>query len=168
MNKVLKSLMREKHHSLLAILLALFIIIDVKIPFQFANLIDTIVGKTVVIIIIFALLTFNKFVGVLAIVAGYMLVMRSINMTGNSNIRFLIGDIRDKDRLSFALKNSIDLIIHAAAMKIVPVAEYMPAECIKTNTIGALLPVSISNYTIVSARRKITNRVCCITITPII
>tara|TARA_B110000967_G_C18499054_1_gene370591 strand:+ start:96 stop:533 length:438 start_codon:yes stop_codon:yes gene_type:complete len=89
MNKVLKSLMREKHHSLLAVLLALFIIIDVKIPFQIANLIDTIVGKTVVVIIIFALLTFNKFVGILAIVAGYMLVMRSTNMTGNSNIRLL-------------------------------------------------------------------------------
>jgi len=89
MNKVLKSLMREKHHSLLAVLLALFIIIDVKIPFQIANLIDTIVGKTVVVIIIFALLTFNKFVGILAIVAGYMLVMRSMNMTGNSNIRLL-------------------------------------------------------------------------------
>tara|TARA_B110001450_G_scaffold185589_1_gene173628 strand:- start:2272 stop:2709 length:438 start_codon:yes stop_codon:yes gene_type:complete len=89
MNKVLKSLMREKHHSLLAILLALFIIIDVKIPFNIANLIDTIVGKTVIIIIVFALLTFNKLVGVLAIIAGYMLVMRSMNMAGNSNIGYL-------------------------------------------------------------------------------
>ena len=89
MNKILNTLMREKHHSLLAILLVLFIIIDVKIPFQIANLIDTIVGKTVVIIIIFALLTFNKIVGVLAIVAGYMLVMRSMNMTGNKNLKFL-------------------------------------------------------------------------------
>lgn len=104
MNKVLKSLMREKHHSLLAILLALFIIIDVKIPFQFANLIDTIVGKTVVIIIIFALLTFNKFVGVLAIVAGYMLVMRSINMTGNSNMRFL-----DTENSKFRKMNKMNI-----------------------------------------------------------
>ena len=89
MNKLLKSLLREKHHSVLAVLLALFIILDVKIPFQMANLIDTIVGKTVIIILIFALLTFNKFVGVLAIVAGYMLVMRSMNMTGNKNMRYL-------------------------------------------------------------------------------
>jgi|TARA_Y100000389_G_C17143885_1_gene356297 hypothetical protein len=89
MNKLLKSLLREKHHSILAVLMALFIILDVKIPFQMANLIDTIVGKTVIIILIFALLTFNKFVGVLAIVAGYMLVMRSMNMTGNKNMRYL-------------------------------------------------------------------------------
>tara|TARA_X000000368_G_C23038912_1_gene715929 strand:- start:1056 stop:1493 length:438 start_codon:yes stop_codon:yes gene_type:complete len=89
MNKLLKSLLREKHHSILAVLLALFIILDVKIPFQMANLIDTIVGKTVIIILIFALLTFNKFVGVLAIVAGYMLVMRSMNMTGNKNMKYL-------------------------------------------------------------------------------
>ena len=92
MNKLLKSLLREKHHSVLAVLLALFIILDVKIPFQMANLIDTIVGKTVIIILIFALLTFNKFVGVLAIVAGYMLVMRSMNMTGNKNMRYLGGE----------------------------------------------------------------------------
>jgi len=89
MNKLLKSLLREKHHSILAVLMALFIILDVKIPFQMANLIDTIVGKTIIIILIFALLTFNKFVGVLAIVAGYMLVMRSMNMTGNKNMRYL-------------------------------------------------------------------------------
>lgn len=89
MNKLLKSLLREKHHSILAVLMTLFIILDVKIPFQMANLIDTIVGKTVIIILIFALLTFNKFVGVLAIVAGYMLVMRSMNMTGNKNMRYL-------------------------------------------------------------------------------
>ena len=54
------------------------------------------------------------------------------------NIRFLLGDIRDRDRLRFALNNPIDLIVHAAAMKIVPTAEYMPAECIKTNTLGAI------------------------------
>lgn len=104
MNKVLKSLMREKHHSLLAILLTLFIIIDVKIPFQLANLIDTIVGKTVVIIIIFALLTFNKFVGTLAIVAGYMLVMRSMNMVGNSNMRFL-----DTENNKFSKMNKMNV-----------------------------------------------------------
>ena len=104
MNKILKSLMREKHHSLLAILLALFIIIDVKIPFQLANLIDTIVGKTVVIIIVFALLTFNKFVGVLAIVAGYMLVMRAMNMAGNSNMVFL-----DTENRKFRKMNNMNI-----------------------------------------------------------
>ena len=51
------------------------------------------------------------------------------------NLRFLIGDIRDKERLSFALKK-VDYVIHAAALKHVPVAEYNPMEFIKTNIIG--------------------------------
>jgi len=51
-------------------------------------------------------------------------------------IRFFIGDVRDKDRLARAL-NGIDYVIHAAAMKHVPIAEYNPDECIKTNVGGA-------------------------------
>jgi len=54
----------------------------------------------------------------------------------DSSLRFLIGDIRDKDRLQFAL-NDIDIVIHAAALKQVPAAEYNPYEFIKTNIIGA-------------------------------
>ncbi len=51
-------------------------------------------------------------------------------------IRFFIGDVRDHDRLKRALKG-IDYVIHAAAMKHVPIAEYNPMECVKTNVIGA-------------------------------
>lgn len=51
-------------------------------------------------------------------------------------IRFFIGDVRDYDRLRRALKG-IDFVIHAAAMKHVPIAEYNPMECIKTNIMGA-------------------------------
>jgi len=51
-------------------------------------------------------------------------------------IRFFIGDVRDKDRLIRALKG-IDYVVHAAAMKHVPIAEYNPDECIKTNIGGA-------------------------------
>ena len=51
-------------------------------------------------------------------------------------IRFFLGDIRDKDRLKTALKN-IDIVIHAAALKQVPAAEYNPMEFIKTNVLGA-------------------------------
>jgi len=52
-------------------------------------------------------------------------------------IRFMIGDVRDKDRLYRAL-DSIDCVVHAAATKIVPTAEYDPFECVKTNVIGAM------------------------------
>ena len=51
-------------------------------------------------------------------------------------IRFFVGDIRDKHRIKRALKG-IDYVIHAAAMKHVPIAEYNPMECIKTNVLGA-------------------------------
>jgi UDP-N-acetylglucosamine 4,6-dehydratase/5-epimerase len=51
-------------------------------------------------------------------------------------IRFFIGDVRDYERLKRAL-NGIDTIVHAAAMKHVPIAEYNPDECVKTNITGA-------------------------------
>ena len=61
-------------------------------------------------------------------------------------IRFFLGDIRDLDRLSFASRN-IENIIHAAALKQVPAAEYNPFEAVKTNIIGAqnLILSSINN-----------------------
>lgn len=52
-------------------------------------------------------------------------------------IRFLIGDIRDKERLAFALQDNVDIVVHAAAMKQVPATEYNPFETVKTNVIGA-------------------------------
>lgn len=56
---------------------------------------------------------------------------------GDDRVRFFIGDVRDKDRLYRAL-DGIDYVIHAAATKIVPTAEYNPFECVKTNINGAM------------------------------
>jgi UDP-N-acetylglucosamine 4,6-dehydratase/5-epimerase len=53
-----------------------------------------------------------------------------------NQLRFFIGDVRDLARLERALKG-IDFVVHAAALKQVPAAEYNPIECIKTNVIGA-------------------------------
>ena len=55
----------------------------------------------------------------------------------DKRIRFFIGDVRDKDRLHRALQG-VDYVVHAAATKIVPSAEYNPFECVKTNIIGAM------------------------------
>ncbi len=54
----------------------------------------------------------------------------------DNRLDFIIGDIRDKNRLENSLHN-IDYILHCAATKIVPTAEYNPVECIKTNILGA-------------------------------
>lgn len=54
----------------------------------------------------------------------------------DDRLRYFIGDVRDRDRLEMAM-NGVDTVIHAAALKIVPTAEYNPTECIATNVTGA-------------------------------
>lgn len=55
----------------------------------------------------------------------------------NMNIfRFFIGDVRDKDRINWALEEDVDILIHSAALKQVPATEYNPFETVKTNVIG--------------------------------
>ena len=51
-------------------------------------------------------------------------------------MRYFIGDVRDRDRLEMAMRD-VDYVIHAAALKQVPTAEYNPFECIRTNVFGA-------------------------------
>ena len=64
----------------------------------------------------------------------------------DSRIRFFIGDVRDEERLNMALRN-VNYVVHAAALKHVPIAEYNPIECVKTNIYGtqALITASIKN-----------------------
>ena len=61
----------------------------------------------------------------------------SQNYLDNKKIKFVIGDVRDYERLNENMKN-IDFVVHAAATKIVPTAEYNPFECVKTNINGAM------------------------------
>lgn len=59
------------------------------------------------------------------------------SFVGDDRVRFFIGDVRDRERLYRAL-DGVDYVVHAAATKIVPTAEYNPFECIKTNINGAM------------------------------
>ena len=61
----------------------------------------------------------------------------------SSQVRYFLGDVRDKDRLSLAMRG-VDYVIHAAALKQVPAAEYNPHEFIKTNVDGATNVVEAS------------------------
>ncbi len=66
-------------------------------------------------------------------------------------LRYFVGDVRDEKRLKIAIRD-IDIVIHAAALKIVPTAEYNPIECIKTNIYGA---ENIVNCCINSSVKKV-------------
>ena len=55
----------------------------------------------------------------------------------DERVRFFVGDVRDRDRLYRAF-DGVDYVVHAAATKIVPTAEYNPFECVKTNITGAM------------------------------
>lgn len=65
---------------------------------------------------------------------------------GDSPVRYFIGDVRDKDRLNRAF-HSVDIVVHAAAMKQVPACEYNPFEAVQTNILGAknVIDVAIDN-----------------------
>jgi UDP-N-acetylglucosamine 4,6-dehydratase len=63
-------------------------------------------------------------------------LQKELNIKKHTNLRFFLGDVRDKNRLLYAFKE-LDFVIHAAALKQVPAAEYNPIEFIKTNVLGA-------------------------------
>ena len=73
----------DKRHYVLAAILAIFIVMDIKVPPGVANLVDTIVGKVVVIMIGLSLMGVNPLVGVLGVIAAYELIRRS---SSSSNI----------------------------------------------------------------------------------
>tara|TARA_B100000780_G_C21125965_1_gene456895 strand:+ start:1160 stop:2164 length:1005 start_codon:yes stop_codon:yes gene_type:complete len=80
--------------------------------------------------------------------------------TKQKKIKFIIGDVRDSESLRRSIKGS-DYVIHAAATKIVPTAEYNPSECIKTNVFGAM---NVINECISSKVKKVialsTDKAC--------
>ena len=63
-------------------------------------------------------------------------IEQSLSLSEKKKVRFFLGDVRDKSRLRQAFER-VDIVIHAAALKQVPAAEYNPIEFIKTNVIGA-------------------------------
>jgi UDP-N-acetylglucosamine 4,6-dehydratase len=77
------------------------------------------------------------------------LMEKKYNQKKYPNLRFFLGDVRDKERLKFAFKD-VDIVLHAAALKQVPRAEYNPIEYIKTNVLGAQNVIEASLDTKVS------------------
>jgi UDP-N-acetylglucosamine 4,6-dehydratase/5-epimerase len=73
-------------------------------------------------------------------------MQRNLSVSKYPNLRFFIGDVRDRSRLTRAF-SEIDIVVHAAAMKQVVAAEYNPSECVATNILGAqnVIDSSIEN-----------------------
>jgi len=67
---------------------------------------------------------------------NHFLLQTSLSEEDSRKVRFFIGDVRDMERVAMAMRG-IDVVIHAAAQKQVPLAEYNPFECIRTNVMGA-------------------------------
>ncbi len=81
--------------------------------------------------------------------------------SNDDRVRFFIGDVRDKDRLYRAL-HGIDYVVHAAATKIVPTAEYNPFECVKTNVLGAMNLIDASiDQRVKRVVALSTDKACC-------
>ena len=101
MNGFLKSLNINRNSAVLAVLLSIFIVFNIQVPHTLANLIDTLLGRIVVIAGALSLLFAHPVVGVLGIIAAYELVRRSENTTGTGPAkRFLPSETRKSQELS--------------------------------------------------------------------
>ena len=84
MEKFLKSLMKDKHHLILTLLLSIFILFDIKVPLVLAELVDNPIGKIVVAVLSLCLLSTNALAGVIGLIAAYILIQRSSDSTGTA------------------------------------------------------------------------------------
>ena len=84
MEKFLNSLMKDKHHLILTLLLSIFILFDIKVPLVLAELVDNPIGKIVVAGLSLCLLSTNALAGVIGLIAAYILIQRSGDSTGTA------------------------------------------------------------------------------------
>ena len=77
-----KMMGNKQHHYILAILLAIYILFDVDIPDQVKEMVDSVFGKVVVAVLVISLVYVNPMVGALGVIAAYVLLNKSTDMTG--------------------------------------------------------------------------------------
>ena len=98
---LVEQLIKNKHHLILSCLLVIFIAFDITIPEPLASIIDSIIGKIFVVGGALAIITANKFVGILALIAAYVLIVRSGNASNNlPHDRYLPSEKKKSNKLS--------------------------------------------------------------------
>lgn len=100
MTDLFKIMKKDTHHYVLAALLIVFIVSDVKVPGVIAELVDTMLGKIVVIMIALSLFAAHPVVGAIGLVAAYQLVMRS---QGHSSVAMYVPSEKKKSRVLSAM-----------------------------------------------------------------
>ncbi len=100
----------DKRHYVLAALLAVFIVMDIKVPPNVANLVDTIVGKVIVIMIGLSLIAINPMVGILGVIAAYELIRRSSSSSSIfSGLDFLPSEEKKQAEMQVYQNNEISV-----------------------------------------------------------
>ena len=115
-------LIKNKHHLILSCLLVIFIAFDITIPEPLASIVDSIIGKIVVVGGALAIITANKFVGILALIASYVLIVRSSNASNNlPHDRYLPSENKKTNKL-----NDMNVIPYPTTLEEQTVNNMMP------------------------------------------
>lgn len=124
MEKFIGSLSKNKHHLLLVILLTLFIIFDVPLPDFVSELVDNPVGKVGVAVVSLCMLSVNPLVGVLSIIAAFVLIQRSSFGTGSFGLNNFLPSENKKSQQLSAMNDFPVSVEEEVISKMLPVANY--------------------------------------------
>jgi hypothetical protein len=124
MEKFLKSLMKDKHHLVLTILLSTFILFDIKIPLVFAELIDNPLGKIVTAALSLCLLSMNTVAGVIGLVAVFVLFQRAADTTGSEALKKYVPTENKKSRHLSAMNQFPMTVEEEVISKMIPTTHF--------------------------------------------
>lgn len=124
MEKFIGSLSKNKHHLLLVILLTLFIVFDVPLPDFVSELVDNPVGKVAVAVVALCMLSVNPLVGVLSIIAAFVLIQRSSFGTGSFGLNNFLPSENKKSQQLSAMNDFPVSVEEEVISKMLPVANY--------------------------------------------
>ena len=124
MEKFLKSLMKDKHHLVLTVLLTIFILFDIKIPLVFAELVDNPLGKILVAAFSLSLLSLNTIAGVIGLVAAFVLFQRAADTTGSAAEKIYVPTEQKKSRHISAMNQFPITVEEEVISKMLPTTNF--------------------------------------------